>query len=334
MSISAPHQHCIELPAPPAGLKGWPWEAQPIVFPENLKALPRITLITPSFNQGRFIERTLRSIHAQGYPNLEHLVIDGASTDETGDVLKKYAHYLSYWVSEPDRGQTHAINKGLTRATGEIVNWINSDDILFPGALFEVAKLWGECKPTPPHLIMGGAVVVNVEGKVLNKGLPQLPDDARWALAYWRVAIPQPSTFISRELFQRLGPLSEAMNFRMDWEFYLRAAVVLGKDLRISKTERFLSEILYHPDCKSMKFTDGFRREAMQVWRALLPSLPLAFRLRIRYWLAWFESMIFMEQQSAGRVGPARLFLEIISRPWMWPFRYTWGALRKSLNRY
>jgi glycosyltransferase involved in cell wall biosynthesis len=101
---------------------------------------PKISIVTPSFNQGRFIEKTILSVIEQDYPNLEYIIIDGGSTDESVEVIKKYDQHLAYWVSEPDRGQSHAINKGFERATGEIFGWLNSDDWYHPGALKAVAE--------------------------------------------------------------------------------------------------------------------------------------------------------------------------------------------------
>src|ERR1051325_4216859 len=105
-----------------------------------MKQLPLITIITPSYNQGQFIEETILSIINQDYPRLEFIIIDGGSTDNTVDIIKKYADRITYWVSEKDKGQSNAINKGLHKATGDIINWINSDDQLMPGALTAVAK--------------------------------------------------------------------------------------------------------------------------------------------------------------------------------------------------
>ena len=100
-----------------------------------MNALPKISTVTPSFNQGKFLEKTILSVLEQGYPNLEYIIIDGGSSDESVDIIKKYADRLNYWVSEADRGQSHAINKGFERATGEIFGWLNSDDWYHPGAL-------------------------------------------------------------------------------------------------------------------------------------------------------------------------------------------------------
>ena len=123
---------------------GWPWSSENSVDAHASlvdREYPKITVLTPNYNYGHYLEETIRSVLLQGYPNLEYIIIDGESTDNSIEVIKKYEPWLTYWVSEPDRGQTHAINKGLEKATGEIFNWINSDDILMPGALFAIANL-------------------------------------------------------------------------------------------------------------------------------------------------------------------------------------------------
>ena len=120
-----------DLPAPPEGKTGWPWTEQTEVLPDKMpdgSDWPRISIVTPNYNYGHFIEETIRSILLQGYPNLEYIIIDGASTDNSIEIIKKYEKWVSYWVSEKDTGQSNAINKGLERCTGEFFNWINSDD--------------------------------------------------------------------------------------------------------------------------------------------------------------------------------------------------------------
>src|SRR5688500_3818909 len=97
--------------------------------------LPKISIITPTYNQGHFIEQTIQSVIEQDYPNLEYIIIDGGSTDDTLSVIKKYEKYISYWISEKDKGQSEAINKGFKKATGDVVNWLNSDDYYEPGVL-------------------------------------------------------------------------------------------------------------------------------------------------------------------------------------------------------
>jgi len=158
------------LPTPIVRESGWPWEAVRVDSPDATLAAsaPRISVVTPSYNQGAYIERTLRSVLLQHYRNLEYIVIDGGSTDESVSVIKRYEAHLAYWVSEPDDGQADAINKGLRMATGEIVCWLNSDDFYFPGTLDIVAStlerntghvaLIGDClrvhqDGTPPVLL-------------------------------------------------------------------------------------------------------------------------------------------------------------------------------------
>ncbi len=134
----------LGLPAAPPGKAGWPWTAE---GPSLLQTMPdgapwpRISIVTPSFNQGQFIEETIRSVLLQGYADLEYIVIDGGSTDGSVGIIKKYKRWLTYWVSEPDRGQSHAINKGFARATGGVLAWLNSDDLYAPGALRKVGML-------------------------------------------------------------------------------------------------------------------------------------------------------------------------------------------------
>src|SRR5262245_11264512 len=124
-----------ELPPPPANKKGWPWTEECAQLPDRMpdgSEWPRISIVTPSYNQGAFLEETLRSVLLQGYPNLEYVVIDGGSRDCSVDVIKKYERWIRYWVSEPDRGQSHAINKGFEKTNGDILAYINSDDAYLP----------------------------------------------------------------------------------------------------------------------------------------------------------------------------------------------------------
>src|SRR5262245_25235628 len=132
-----------ELPPAPPGKSGWPWTIESSRLPVRRadgSAWPKVTIVTPSFNQGQFIEETIRSILLQGYPDLEYMVIDGGSTDDSVEIIRKYERWLNYWATENDRGQAHAINKAISRATGEIFNWINSDDPLLPSALSTIAS--------------------------------------------------------------------------------------------------------------------------------------------------------------------------------------------------
>src|SRR5262245_29806610 len=121
-----------DLPSPPPNRQGWPWtqEGAPRLDGTPGECWPRISIVTPSYNQGRFLEETIRSVLLQGYPDLEYIVIDGGSADDSVEIIRKYERWLSFWVSERDRGQVDAINKGLRRCSGVLRNWLNSDDFL------------------------------------------------------------------------------------------------------------------------------------------------------------------------------------------------------------
>jgi glycosyltransferase involved in cell wall biosynthesis len=210
-----------ELPDPPKGKAGWPWTegCQSLsAQPRNNKKWPSISIVTPSYNQGQFIEETIRSVLLQGYPKLEYIIIDGGSTDNTIEIIRKYETWLDFWVSEKDRGQSHAINKGWERSSGLIIAWLNSDDVYAFGAFSAVASEW--CRYDSVHMLFGDAVSTDVRlqpYKKKNMGSYSL----KVMLAGKRM--PQPAVFISKELYSRLGPLNESLYFSLDFDFFLRA---------------------------------------------------------------------------------------------------------------
>src|SRR5688572_23620138 len=144
------------LPENSEDKKGWPWDQETVFdFNDSKKHWPRISIVTPSYNQGIFLEETLRSILLQNYADLELIVIDGGSKDNSVEIIKKYEPWITYWISEKDNGQSDAINKGFKKASGEIVAWINSDDLLTPGSLHKVAEYF-TALPETTGLIHGG----------------------------------------------------------------------------------------------------------------------------------------------------------------------------------
>lgn len=180
---------------------------------------PRITIITPNFNGGRFLEATINSVLSQDYPNLQYIVIDGGSTDGSIDIIKKYAHAIDYWVSETDTGPAQAINKGIARADGEWLNWLNSDDLLLPGALSTLAKIIAVAPDA--EWIVGNRIDINAAGDLTQMG--PMPQRCYDVLFLGGVFFPQDATFLRRTFLDSVGGrLDEACQSIFDTELYLR----------------------------------------------------------------------------------------------------------------
>jgi len=261
-----------ELPPPPPDKTGWPWTEETPPLPESMpdgSPWPRISIVTPSYNQGQFIEETIRSVLLQGYPNLEYIIIDGGSTDNSVEIIKKYEPWLAYWVSEPDRGQSHAINKGWERATGDLLAYLNSDDTYLPLALVQVATWWRE---NPSAAAFVGAVsYCDESSSIRNVGVPRLPMPAPLDLSVvdheeWH--LPQQSGFWNRSVLGQVGRfLREDLHYTMDRELYYRLAragtFILG-DMPLA-TYRFhghsksISQVLamYREAPKSLRYITG-----------------------------------------------------------------------------
>ena len=221
---------------------------------------PKISIITPSYNQGQFLEETILSVLNQDYPNLEYIIIDGGSTDNSVDIIKKYEDHLAYWVSEKDRGQTHAINKGFRRATGDIVNWLNSDDLLEQGELKTLAK---EIEKNPSaDFYFGDFSVIDNEGKKLfsRKCCPY-----QFATLFWgRQLSSQPAVFFRRDLLENIGYLDESLNFCMDTEFWIRSAYNGAKFHQVKSN---LGITRVHADAKTTRLRQVLHDEHKAVVR-------------------------------------------------------------------
>jgi glycosyltransferase involved in cell wall biosynthesis len=250
MSTSSPPS-VTSLPVPPAGKTGWPWTKDSAPAPTQAGLpWPRITVVTPSFNQGQYLEETIRSVLLQGYPNLEYWVIDGGSTDQSLAVIQKYAPWLSGWVSEADQGQAHAIAKGFARATGTIFAWLNSDDLYEPGALATIGQHFLE-NPAAV-LIYGGALLVNAEGSPRRERALARPYDRRWLLEHSNL-LPQPTAFFRAEAYRTVGGLDETLHYVMDWDLWLN----LGDAGRAQFIPQHLARMRIYPEAK---FQSGGRR--------------------------------------------------------------------------
>ena len=188
------------------------------VLPAMNLSWPGISIITPSFNQAAFLERTILSVLEQGYPNLEYIIIDGGSTDGSIDIIKKYQERLAYWISEPDRGQAHAINKGLRMATGEWVAWQNSDDVFYPGVFESLAR---EAAKAPyVDLIIGNMNLIDKEDQVL-RDIKYVRPTYRSLLAEGMVLTNQ-AAFWRRRVHGEIGYFDETLHCGFDYEWFLR----------------------------------------------------------------------------------------------------------------
>jgi len=203
----------------------------------NVSNLPSISIVTPSLNQGSFIEETILSVLSQQYPRLEYIVADGGSTDNTLAVLKKYSEELQ-WYSKKDNGQTEAINNGLRMAAGEIVAYLNADDILLPGSLLLVAEMFAEQKNI--QWLTGRCRIIDENGKDIRSVIALYKNLLLYSRSYQGLLvtnyISQPATFWRRNLLERCGLLDESLHYVMDYEYWLRAwgiapPFVLHKDL-------------------------------------------------------------------------------------------------------
>ena len=202
--------------------------------------LPKITVVTPSYNQGAFLEQTIASVLGQRYENLEYIIMDGGSTDDSAAIIRRHEAQLAYWVSEKDTGQAQALNKGFARATGDIFCWLNSDDFLLPGVLHEVARILGE----EDGLIYGDCLSFTERGTRAGVNRPPVHNlDLLKFVDY----IVQPSTFWTRSLWEKTGPLNEELHYAFDWDWYLRASE-LGK---VRKVDRIFSAYRIHEAHKS-----------------------------------------------------------------------------------
>jgi glycosyltransferase involved in cell wall biosynthesis len=220
---------------------------------------PRISIVTPCKNAARYVDETLTSVLSQGYPNLEYVVIDAGSTDGTVEVIRKHEAGLAFWVSEPDKGHADALNKGFARTSGEIMGWINADDVLHPGSLKLLARLFGQFSEV--DWLTGQASHLNEEGSVIGVQPAQtwtrlgfLSGDYRW--------IQQESTYWRRSLWERAGSrISESYDLACDFELWVR----FFRHARLVATEGLVGAFRFHEDSRSRLRMHDYEREAKAI---------------------------------------------------------------------
>ena len=193
---------------------------------------PRISVIIPSYNQGQFLEMTLRSILNQEYPNTEIIIMDGGSTDGTVDLLKRYQHYVSYWISEPDKGQAAAINKGMALATGQLIGWQNSDDLYLPGFFHVVADALR--RHSDGDLFFGNVYLIDDQNRVYQESR-FVPFDLRELTCLgWNLS--SQAVFIQRSLWGRIGPMREDISVGFDWDWFIRVGRVVDRPILVGRS--------------------------------------------------------------------------------------------------
>ncbi|GAB4045217.1 glycosyltransferase family 2 protein [Spirosoma foliorum] len=232
------------------------------------KVYPKLTIVTPSFNQAQYLERTILSVLNQHYPNLEYFIMDGGSTDGSLDIIKKYEPYLAGWVSEKDRGQTDAINKGFRLATGDYVAFQNSDDVFAPDALSRVAEAWRKAPTT--DVFFGDMYIIDEADVILEE--MRAPEFCVECQLYEGMQVFNQSLFIRRERLEQFGLLDESLRFVIDYEIIARLGVQSG--IKFRHVNGFWGGFRVQPDAKSSTIaaTVGLQEHKF-VKEKYLPSL-------------------------------------------------------------
>lgn len=222
--------------------------------------LPKISLITPSFNQGHFLEQTILSVLNQNYPNLEYIIIDGGSTDNSVEIIRKYEKYLKFWVSEKDKGQTDAINKGFQYVTGEIFNWLNSDDMLAEGTLWEVGRFF---KSNSSYSSFAGREYRFQGDKFINKSFGTTVEDSL-EKTLLKAHIDQPSTFFRTQTLRPIFPLDVSLRFCMDNQMWLNYLLNQGIG-SFKAVDQVFAYFRYHNDSKTFINAPKFKEEQIKL---------------------------------------------------------------------
>lgn len=242
---------------------GWPWEMSNEYINDiknNSNIIPKISIITPSYNQGKYIEETIRSVLLQGYPNLEYIIIDGGSTDNSVEIIKKYQKWVKYWVSEKDEGQSHAINKGAKYATGELMGWLNSDDKYFENTFNVIADLY---RTFPNHVAYAGVcekkyIDTNKENELIHPRNLTQNSLCNWGKDGF---LYQPACLFKRSTFMEVGMLNQGLHNAMDQELWVKLAGV-GE---FAVTDEIIAQALIHKDMKTLKYIDRRDVESISI---------------------------------------------------------------------
>jgi glycosyltransferase involved in cell wall biosynthesis len=264
----------------------------------------------PSLDQGEFLEAALRSVLLQDGPEVELIVVDGGSRDGSVEVLEKYDPWLSRWTSEPDRGQAHAINKGFARATGDAVGWLNSDDLLLPGALDRIAAAF--VRRGDVSVVCGFRKVLDAGGAFVRNWVRDLPT-AHYLRHYCCVA--QETVYWRREVLERLGPLDESFHYALDYDYWLR---MLAAGYELTPLPAYLGAFREHPSSKTASRLDLYHLEMHGIYRHYGMGRNEE-EVQRQLGEAWFYRLALLEDlcetRAFGRAGVALAFLRLLERP-------------------
>jgi glycosyltransferase involved in cell wall biosynthesis len=257
-----------------------------------LSAQPRVSIVTPSFNQGQFLEESIRSVLEQDYPDIEYIIVDGGSTDHSVEIIQKYQSQLTWWVSEKDKGHADALNKGFSHASGEILAWLNSDDIYFPNAVSEAVSV---LKANPlVGMVYGDAEFIDDSG--FSTGQFGSKQTNYRQMLRGSVHIPQATTFFRADLWRQVGPLDISLFYSFDYDLWVRLAKV-SQLLYVPKRwakfrihdagKTIINDDRCYPDMLRVLAREGgswlsWLRLRMIARKLLYAWLPWKFRLRLR----------------------------------------------------
>ncbi|MDE0837838.1 MAG: glycosyltransferase family 2 protein [Kiritimatiellae bacterium] len=317
-----------DLPPSPPGLSGWPWTESGPELPDvrsDGSAWPALSMVTPSYMHVEFLEKTLRSVILQGYPSLQFVVIDGGSDDGSVAMIEKYAPWLDVWISEPDEGQSDALMKGFSHATGEIINWLCSDDWLLPGALAKMAEFQSTCPDAVAWV--GNCLEIDVHDNELKVNKPRLPASmdrmGDWGgdTQFW-----QPSCFFRREAFERVGGLRHYLHFVMDVDLWIRLAQVGD----FAKLDEVLSAGRMHADAKTSR--DVSMRESEILAANIISGTPDVARERFNRYMDLAAGRKVLKRKSHNPIALFRFKMVADGVPYRMLAHYFWERSLRSLK--